>query len=399
MLTAAEAARRLGVKPETLYAYVSRGQLTRHREGRRSLFARAEVERLAARGRRGPRGGELGIVGETALTRLDPEGALFYRGADATRLARESTYEAVAELLWEGEPATPWQGPRIAGEGARPADHLRVIVARAAAADPLRADLRPPAVRATARRLIATMVDSLPPVGTAAEPPAGESAAAPGCVTAAPGASERGSIAARLWSRLHPAAPTPARLRLLDAALILLADHELALSALAARVAASAHADPYLVVLAGLSAQGGALHGGAGTSVERLLAAIPDADAAPGVLGERLAAGEALPGFGHAVYTGRDPRADVLLELLREAEPDPGRLAVAWAVLDAVGRHDGPAPNVDFALGAVTDCLGLEPGAAEATFAIARTAGLVAHALEEYPHRLRFRARAVYAGP
>ena len=63
-------------------------------------------------------------------------------------------------------------------------------------------------------------------------------------------------------------------------------------------------------------------------------------------------------------------------------------------VLDAVGRHDGPAPNVDFALGAVTDCLGLEPGATEATFAIARTAGLIAHALEEYPHRLRFRARA-----
>jgi citrate synthase len=221
------------------------------------------------------------------------------------------------------------------------------------------------------------MVDSLPPVSEAA----GD------------------YIAARLWSRLHPAPPTLARMRLLDAALILLADHELALSALAARVAASAQADPYLVVLAGLSAQGGALHGGAGSSVERLLASIPDADAAPAVLGERLAAGEALPGFGHAVYTGRDPRADALLALLDAAQPDPARLGVARAVLDAVGRHDGPAPNVDFALGALTDCLGLTPGAAEATFAIARTAGLVAHALEEYPHRLRFRARAVYAGP
>lgn len=377
MLTASEAARRLGVKPETLYAYVSRGQLTRHREGRRSLFARAEVERLAARARRGPRAGELGIVLETALTRLDPAGALFYRGADATRLARESTYEAVAELLWGGEPALPWEGPPVTGEGARPADHLRVIVARAAAADPLRADLRPPAVRATARRLIATMVDGLPRAGDVA----GD------------------YIAARLWSRLHPAPPTLARMRLLDAALILLADHELALSALAARVAASAHADPYLVVLAGLSAQGGALHGGAGNAVERLLAAIPDAAAAPAVIGERLAAGEALPGFGHAVYTGRDPRADVLLELLQGAEPDPARLAVAHAVLDALGRHDGPAPNVDFALGAMADCLGLAPGAAEAIFALARTAGLVAHALEEYPHRLRFRARAVYAGP
>jgi citrate synthase len=380
MLTSDEAARRLGIKPETLYAYVSRGQLTRHRAPgeRRSLFDRAEVERLAGRARRGRPADALELVVETALTRLEPDGALFYRGRDVTDLARESTYEAVAELLWGGEPAPgAWHGARLTGEGLRPADHLRIIVARAAAADPLRADLRPAAVRAAARRLIATMVDGLPP------------AAAP---TSA-------SIAARLWSRLHPAPPTPERLRALDGALILLAEHELALSALAARVAASAHADPYLVVLAGLSAQGGALHGGAGTAVERLLAAIPDAAAAPGVLGERLAAGEPLPGFGHAVYRGRDPRADALLELLRAAQPDPARLAVLDAVLAAAGRHDGPAPNVDLALGALTDCLGLAPGAAEAIFAVARTAGLIAHALEEYPHRLRFRARARYTGP
>ena len=69
------------------------------------------------------------------------------------------------------------------------------------------------------------------------------------------------------------------------------------------------------------------------------------------------------------------------------------------AVLATAGRHDGPAPNVDLALGALTDCLGLIPGAAEAIFAIARTAGLIAHALEEYPYRLRFRARAAYVGP
>jgi citrate synthase len=88
----------------------------------------------------------------------------------------------------------------------------------------------------------------------------------------------------------------------------------------------------------------------------------------------------------------------VLLGLLRAAQPDEARLAVVDAVLQAAGRHDGPAPNVDLALGAVTDCLGLKPGASEAIFAVARTAGLVAHALEEYPHRLRFRARARYTG-
>ena len=69
------------------------------------------------------------------------------------------------------------------------------------------------------------------------------------------------------------------------------------------------------------------------------------------------------------------------------------------AVLETATRHDGPQPNVDLALGALTDCLGLQPGSAEAIFAIARCAGLIAHALEEYPYRLRFRARAAYVGP
>jgi citrate synthase len=383
MLTTEEAARRLGVKPETLYAYVSRGQLMRHAApgGRRSLFDRAEVERLAARSRRGGRAGALELIVDTELTLLDPAGALFYRGHDATRLARESTYEAVAELLWQGETGgTPWvaaRGDFPGAGGARPADRLRLVVALAAAADPMRADLRAPAVRHTARGLIAAMVDALP------------------------GRSDPidASIAARLWSRLHDAPPTPERLRVLDGALILLADHELALSALAARVAASAHADPYLVVLAGLCAQGGPLHGGAGTAVERLLSSIPDAQAVPAVLGERMAAGDALPGFGHAVYHGADPRADTLLALVEHAQPDPARLAVLHAVLETTGRHDGPKPNVDLALGGLTDCLGLLGGSAEAIFAIARSAGLIAHALEEYPHRLRFRARAAYVGP
>ena len=77
---------------------------------------------------------------------------------------------------------------------------------------------------------------------------------------------------------------------------------------------------------------------------------------------------------------------------------DPTRFAVLHAVLETAGRHDGPKPNIDLALGALTDCLHLQPGSAEAIFAIARAAGLIAHALEEYPHRLRFRARATYVG-
>jgi citrate synthase len=437
MLTAEEAARRLGVKPETLYAYVSRGMLTRHPapDGRRSLFERAEIERVAARNRRGGRAGALELVIDTQLTLIDPAGALYYRGHDATRLAREKPYEEVAELLWATEDApragggAPRRSPgddrrspaggehaaraggehaaRAGGEdagrasaedagaevpwiaagggavaasgavvapGARLADRLRVTVALAAAADPLRNDLRPPVVRHAARGLIAAMVDGLPRLSE----PAGA------------------TIAARLWSRLHDAPPDEPRLRVLNAALVLLADHELAISALAARVAASAHSDPYLVVLAGLSALGGPLHGGAPGAVERLLAGMRDAGDVAAALGERLSAGEPLPGFGHKVYRGPDPRAETLLALLRDAAPE--RLPVIEEVLRLAGRHDGPSPNVDLALGAIGDAFGFTPGSAEAIFAVARTAGFIAHALEEYPYRLRLRARAAYVG-
>jgi citrate synthase len=389
MFDTAEAARRLGVKPETLYAYVSRGMLTRHAapDGRRSLFERAEIERLAARNRRGGRAGALEVIVDTSLTLIDPAGALYYRGHDATVLARERTYEQVAELLWGGDVGAggvPWRasgggavagGEAVVAPGARLADRLRVIVALAAAADPLRNDLRPPAIRHAARGLIASMVDGLPRLSEPLD----------------------ATIAGRVWSRVHRAPPEPARLHALNAALVLLADHELAVSALAARVAASARSDPYLAVLAGLSALGGPLHGGAPGAIERLLGGIRELADVPAALGERLSAGEPLPGFGHAVYRGRDPRAETLLALLRDARPE--RLPVIEEVLRLAGRHGGPAPNVDLALGALADAFGFVPGAAEAIFAVARTAGLIAHALEEYPHRLRFRSRAAYIGP
>src|SRR3954451_7516896 len=135
MLTTSQAADRLGIKPETLYAYVSRGQLTRHHtaDGRRSLFAREEIERLAARARRGGRAGALELVVDTELTLLDPAGRLFYRGQDATQLARESTYEATSELLWDGATdATPWPASGdFEASADRPADALRIIVALA----------------------------------------------------------------------------------------------------------------------------------------------------------------------------------------------------------------------------------------------------------------------------
>jgi citrate synthase len=387
VLTTVETARQLGVKPQTVYAYVSRGLLTAHRDGRRSRFDAAEVERLAQRARHGGRAGALEVVVDSELTLLDPDGRLYFRGRDATELARFRSFEQVAALLWADLASAPWEAPedalRVARaaqdalpRGARPVERLRVVAAAAAATDQLRDDRRPAAVRAAGRALVATLVDALPERS----------------------APRDRSIAARLWSRLADDPPRPAQLQAMNAALVLLADHELAASTLAARVAASAWADPYLVVLTGLGALGGALHGASAGAAEALLAAIRSPDEAPAALGERLRADGRLPGFGAGVYRDRDPRADALLAVLRRGA-DRERMAVVDAVIALAGRQDGPAPTVDLALGALSTGCGLVPGAAEAIFSLARVAGLIAHAIEEYPHRLRFRPRAAYTGP
>src|SRR5918997_6073561 len=125
MLSTTETARRLGVKPQTVYAYVSRGMLTRHPDvdGRRSRFDPAEVDRLAARARHGGRAGALEVVVDTELTLLDADGHLWFRGRDATELARFRSFEQVAELLWGGSDAhTPWRAP---GDMLRVCEHAQ----------------------------------------------------------------------------------------------------------------------------------------------------------------------------------------------------------------------------------------------------------------------------------
>lgn len=386
-LTAAEASDRLGVKPATLYAYVSRGVLSRRRTpGGQSLFDPDEVERLARRGRPRRRPGPSEVVIESGITLLG-EDRQFYRGHDALELARTESFESVAELLWTGarpdaEPAA-WRASDealAAGRAAQtglpgdvlPLERLQVVVPALAAADPLRSNLEPDAVREVARGLIAGMVDSLP------------------------GRSVDGDLAERLWARLAPPNAPSRLIPVLRAALVLVADHELAASTTAARVAASVRADPYAVVMTGLGASSGALHGGASLGAEALLAeAYGDPNRARAAVGLRIRRGERVPGFGHTVYRGADGRASTLFALLRESGQ---QLHVADAVIAEAARRRLPAPNVDLALATLTTAVHMPIGAGEAIFGIARTAGWIAHAMEEYANRSPIRLRAVYIG-
>ena len=206
------------------------------------------------------------------------------------------------------------------------------------------------------------------------------------------------SIAGRLATKLCQRRPSAGLVAALRAALVLAADHELAASTLAARVAASVRADPYAVVGTGLGTMSGALHGGASLGAEVLLASASGPADAPRVVGELLRRGERIPGLGHFVYQTGDPRAMLLLDLIRAAAPDSGRLAVAEAVLAEAARRALPAPNIELARAVLASVAGMVPGAGEAVFAVARTAGWLAHALEEYARATPIRPRGVYIG-
>jgi citrate synthase len=367
MLTTNQAARRLGVKTATVYAYVSRGLLTSTKVNRQSMFGVAEVEALAQR--TGARGAVAAVTDRirTRISLLEND-RLYYRGRSVPELSGTKRFEDVAHWLWTGIDSNGIQFPEgqeiwmALPDSATLTDRIRVAVALASAGDPLRFDLDRSVT--TGKTMIADVVESLPLVGK----PAGT------------------DIAERLWARLSPLPPQP---EILNAALILLADHDLAISTMAARVAASAHAHPYAVVSAGLGAMEGQKHGTATTIAHRFLA---QAESDPmGAVAEHLRGGQPIPGFGHRVYEFRDPRADHLLALLRSH----GDL-VADKVI-ATQTH--AFPNVDLALAQLGLTFQMPADAGEAIFAIARIVGWIAHAMEEYTEPgLRFRTLGVYTG-
>lgn len=390
-LTAEEAAERLGVSRATLYAYVSRGLIRSEpsAEGSRRHRYRAEdVRRLQRRKeqRRDPESAAQDAlyfgapVLESAITLID-DGCLYYRGRDALRLAQERSAEEVAGLIWTGNlDARPLAQvdrppvPQMVRPDLSAVERFQVMLPLAAAGDLSAFDLRPPAVISAGGRILWLLVQAAGP---------GEGGTAGDGIVA---------VLQHSWSLPDDAVP------LLNAALILCADHELNVSSFTARCVASAGGTPYGVVQAGLAALRGSRHGGHTERVEALLREVGEPERAPSALAARLQRGESVPGFGHRLYPGGDPRGRLLLQMARERRPRSSVVALATAVAAAADDLLGQRPTVDFGLVAAAGALGLPPGSALALFAIGRTIGWVGHALEQIEAGTMIRPRARYTG-
>jgi citrate synthase len=371
---AGEALRRLGVRPQTLYAYVSRGRVRAEpdpAEPRRSRYRSSDIAVLAQRKSRGRKAAAVAAeaiawgepVLASAITTV-ADGRLYYRGRDAVLLAENETFEGVARLLRGGGGAP---APRVLRLAPPPAPTMRgrlfVALAARAAADGTARHASPDALADEAASLLDVAVDAV----------CGEVSGGP------------------IHLRLGRAFGCGARgIDLVRRALVLLADHELNPSTFAARVAASTGASLSACALAGLSTLTGPLHGGISARISRLAAQA--AQAGPDEVAAQLAHWTSTPGFGHPLYPDGDPRARALLRLFRAP---PALESLREAVEAATGAHD----NVDFALVALSEGLGLPRDAPFVIFAVARCAGWLAHAVEQTASGSVIRPRARYAGP
>ena len=377
-ISAEEAQARLGVKLQTLYAYTSRGLITNRADAedpRRSLYAAEDISRLTARktqGRRASVAHEAMSFGEPVMTSAITTisgGALYYRGRDAAILAETASLEEAARLLWGCVGDDPFLGLKPHPvQAAGPDSRARAfsLLALRAATDPAISGRSDRALRGEAASLLTDLVDAM-------------------C-----GQARNGAIhdrLARTW-RVEGA-----KVDAIRRALVLTADHELNASTFAARVTASTGATLAAGALAGLAALSGPLHGGMTAQVTAFIAEARRASDPRVAAMQRLAQGLEMPGFGHPLYPNGDPRAAAIGGAIRYSDEMLG-------IQQACESVTGAAPNLDFALVAMSRTLGLPADAPFALFTIGRAAGWIAHMLEQRASGLGLiRPRARYVGP
>jgi len=352
-------------------------------------------------------------VAESSISFIDGKRArLEYRGIAVETLARESTFEETSWLLLKGELPTQKELAlfdqqlkehrrlkyklvdmiKCMPESGHPMAALQSAVAGLGMFYPARnvADSK------TNWDSVVRLVAKLPTIVAAFHRLRhGDEAIAP---------REDLSHAANFYWMLFGREPSTAVARVLDACLVLHAEHQMNASTFSARVVGSTLADPYSVISAAVGALSGPLHGGANEEVLQMLDEIGEASKAKAWLDDAVATKKKIMGFGHRVYKVKDPRATVLQELAEHAFAETGRPASYETALELEKAADaklGPKgiyPNVDFFSGIVYSSLGIPRDLFTPMFAMARVAGWLSHWLEQMRNNRIFRPEQVFTG-
>ena len=401
-----EAARLLDVQKATVYAYASRGLVRRmaSSEGRSRRYRKSDLLRLRARSE--ARSGHAAVatgalrwgepVLDTAISGITPEGAL-YRGKNSVELAkRGARFEHVCEWLWREtwpthETRFEAQLPKgisalvkLVPAGARPIERWMIALPWLSVRE-TSLDTSDEATCTLARTLMRQLAALL------ACTPESEARIESALV-------ERTIAGAFLVALGVPS--TPKSRAAVDAALILMADHELNSSTFAARVAASTGASLHAILMAALATFSGPIHGGSCERVELLALTAEAPEDALRIVRDKLRRKEPIPGFGHPLYPEGDPRTEPLFALAEELAPRTGERARNYrrvrAFVDAMQLAGGEKPAVDSGLVAIAAALGLPRGGATALMGMGRIAGWVAHAMEQRHAAVQLRPRARY---
>lgn len=357
------------------------------------------------------------IIGRSKICDVNgTDGKLIYAGYDIHDLAQNTTFEEVVFLLWhtrlpnqseldalkadlDKDRALPDEvlaAIKLYPKTATPMDALRTATSLLSMYDPDEGDDGPEANRRKAVRLTARMGTL---VAALARLQDGKGPIAP-----KPGLS----TAANFLYMLHGEEPNETAERTMDVALILHADHELNASTFAARVTIATLTDVYSAITSAIGALAGPLHGGANVNVMHLLEKIGTADKAELVVTQMLAAGQKIPGIGHAVYKALDPRAVSLSEMsekLADATGDRRWFELSERVQEAADKALAARgkttlkANVDFFSASVYRSLGIPTEQFTPVFAVARVAGWLAHVLEQLEDNKIMRPRSLYVGP
>jgi len=210
--------------------------------------------------------------------------------------------------------------------------------------------------------------------------------------------------AANFYYMLFEREPSPAVRKIIDACLILHAEHTMNASTFSGRVTGSTLANPYTVISSAIGTLTGPLHGGANEEVLDMLEEIGSVQNVRAWVEDAVAKKKKIMGFGHRVYKVKDPRATVLQELAEHVFAETGRpkiydVAVEMErVMAGILGPKGIYPNVDFYSGIVYQALNIPRDLFTPIFAIARVAGWLSHWLEQLQNNRIYRPEQIYVG-